>query len=132
MVHDLLMYCQNCIDNFCICILSCNFHFFSFFFFFFRSVWFCYQDDGGIIELFQESFLLFNIFKHFEKNRTSLVTQMIKNLPVMKETQIRPQDQEDSLEKGMTIHSSILVWRVLWTEEPGSLQSMESQRVKHD
>ena len=132
MIYDLLMHCQNFVGNFCICILSHNFYFFlSFFFFFFGSVWFCYQVDGGFIELYYESSLCFNIVKHFE-NRNSLVAQMIKNLPVMQETQVRSLDQEDTLEKGMATHSSILVQRVLWTEEPGSLQSTESQRIRHD
>ena len=52
---------------------------------------------------------------------------MIKNLPVMQETQIRSLGQKDSLEKGMATHSSILAWGIPWTEEPDMLQSMESQ-----
>ena len=58
----------------------------------------------------------------------SLVAQMVKNLPAMQETL----GQEDPLEKGMAIHSSILVWKIPWTEKPGGLQSMGSQRVGHD
>ena len=54
---------------------------------------------------------------------------MVKNLPTMQETQVRPPDQEDPLEKGMATHSSILPWRIPWTEEPGRLQSVGSQRV---
>ena len=54
------------------------------------------------------------------------------NLPAMHETQVRSLSQEDSLEKGMTTHSSIIVWEILWMEEPGRLQSMGSQRVGHD
>ena len=50
----------------------------------------------------------------------------------MQETQIQSLDQEDSLEKEMTTHSSILAWELPWTEEPGRLQSMGSQRVRHD
>ena len=57
---------------------------------------------------------------------------MVKNLPVMQETQVRSLGQEDPLEKGMAAHSSILVWRIPQTEEPGGLQSMGSQRVRHD
>ena len=49
---------------------------------------------------------------------------MVKNLPVMQETLVRSLGQEDSLEKGMATHSSILAWRIPWTEEPGGLQSM--------
>ena len=50
----------------------------------------------------------------------------------MLETQIRSLGQEDPLEKGMATHSSILAWRIPWTEEPGGLQSMEVQKVRHD
>ena len=62
----------------------------------------------------------------------SLVVQMIKNLPEMQETQVRSLDQDNPLEEGMATHSSILAWRIPWTEEPGGLQSMGSQRVRHD
>ena len=62
----------------------------------------------------------------------SLVAQMVKNLPAMQETGVWSWGQEDPLEKGMAIHSSILAWRIPWTEEPGGLQSMWLQRVKHD
>ena len=58
----------------------------------------------------------------------SLVVQMVKNLPAMKETWVQPLDWEDPLEKGMATHSSILAWRIPWTEEPGRLQSMGPQR----
>ena len=54
----------------------------------------------------------------------SLVAQMIKNLPAMQETQVQSLGWEDPLEKGMATHSSILAWRIPWTEEPGGLQSM--------
>ena len=57
---------------------------------------------------------------------------MVKNLPAMQETQVRSLDQEDSLEEGIVTHSSIPAWRIPWTEEPGGLQSMGSQRVRHD
>ena len=60
-----------------------------------------------------------------------MVAQMVKNLPAMQETQVQSLDQEDPLEKGMGTHSSILAWRIPWTEEPGGLQSMGSQRVRH-
>ena len=62
----------------------------------------------------------------------SLMVQMITNLPAMQETWVRPLGQEDPLEKGMATHSSILAWRISWTEEPGGLQSMELQRVGHN
>ena len=54
---------------------------------------------------------------------------MVKNPPAMQDTQVRSLGQEDPLEKEMTTHSSILAWRTPWTEEPGGLQSMGSQRV---
>ena len=59
----------------------------------------------------------------------SLVAQLVKNLPAMQETRFRFLGQEDPLEKEMATHSSILPWRILWTEEPGRLRSMVSQRV---
>ena len=58
--------------------------------------------------------------------------QKVKNLPVMWETGVQSLSQENSLEKGMATHSSIFAWRIPWTEEPGGLQSMGSQRVRHD
>ena len=57
---------------------------------------------------------------------------MLKNLPTMQETQVRSLGQEDPLEMEMAAHSSILAWEIPWTEEPGGLQSMGSQRVGHD
>ena len=57
---------------------------------------------------------------------------MVKNPPVVQETQVRSLGQEDSLEEDMTTHSSILAWKIPWTEEPGWLHSMESQKVRHD
>ena len=54
------------------------------------------------------------------------------NLPAMPKTQVRSLGWEDPLEKGMALHSSILAWRIPWTEVPGGLQSMESQRVGQD
>ena len=60
------------------------------------------------------------------------MAQTVKNLPAMQETQVRSLGQEDPLAKRMATHSSILAWRILWTEEPGGLQSMGSQRVRHD
>ena len=65
------------------------------------------------------------------KFRASLVAQLVKNLPAMQETQVQSLGWEDPLEKGMATYSSILAWRVLWTEEPGRLQSMGSRRTGH-
>ena len=53
---------------------------------------------------------------------------MVKNLSTMQETQVQSLDQEDILEKGKATHSSVLAWKILWTEEPGRLQSMGSQK----
>ena len=62
----------------------------------------------------------------------SLVAQMVGNLPAIQEMQIQSLGQEDPLEKGMATHSSILAWKIPWTEEPGGLQSMGLQRVRHN
>ena len=62
----------------------------------------------------------------------SLVAQMVKNLPAMQETQVGSLGQENPLEKGMATHSSILAWRIPWTEESGKLQSMGLQRAGHN
>ena len=62
----------------------------------------------------------------------SLVVQMVKNLPAMQEMWVRSLGWEDFLEKGMATHSSILAWRIPWTEEHGGLQSVGSQRVRHN
>ena len=62
----------------------------------------------------------------------SLVAPMIKNLPSIQETWVRSLGQKDPLEKGMATYSSILSWRIPWTEEPGRLQSRGSQRIGHD
>ena len=57
---------------------------------------------------------------------------MVKNSPAMQKTQVCSLGQEDPLEKGMDTYSSILAWKIPWTEEPGKLQSMESQRDRHN
>ena len=62
----------------------------------------------------------------------SLVAQRLKSLPAMQETWVRSLGQEDPLEKEMATHSSILVWRIPWTEELGGLQSTGSKRVGHN
>ena len=60
------------------------------------------------------------------------MAQTVKCLPTMWETQVQSLGQEDPLEKEMTTHSSTLVWKIPWTEDPGRLQFMGSQRVGHD
>jgi len=62
----------------------------------------------------------------------SLVTQTVKNLPTMRETWVESLGREDPLEKRMATHSSILAWRIPWTEEPGGLHSIGFQRVGHN
>ena len=57
---------------------------------------------------------------------------MVKNLPAKQEMQVQSLGREDSLEKEMATHCRILAWEIPWTEEPGGLQSMGSQRVRHD
>ena len=63
---------------------------------------------------------------------TLTVAQLVKNLPATQETWVQSLGREDPLEKGMATHSSILAWRIPWTEEPGGLQSTGSQRVECD
>jgi len=60
------------------------------------------------------------------------VAQRVKHLPAMWETWVQSLGPEDPLEKEMATHSSVLAWRIPWTEKPGGLQSMGSQRVGHD
>ena len=60
------------------------------------------------------------------------MAQLVKNLPAMWETGVRYLVRKDPLEKGMATHSSIPAWRIPWTEEPGGIQRMGSQRVGHD
>ena len=68
----------------------------------------------------------------FKVAHFSLVAQTVKRLSTMRESQVRSLGQEDPLEKEMAIHSSTIAWKIPWTEEPGRLQSMRSQRVGHD
>ena len=64
--------------------------------------------------------------------KTSLVAQMVKHLPKMRETRVQSLGWEDLLQKEMATHSSILAWKTPWTEKPGRLQFVGSQRVRHD
>ena len=68
----------------------------------------------------------------FHAQEASLVAQLVKNLPAVQETWVPPLGWEDPLEKRTATHCSTLAWRISWTEGPGGLQSMRSQRVKHD
>ena len=67
-----------------------------------------------------------------EYSWASLVAQLVKNPPAMRETWVRSLCQKDPLEEGVATHSSILAWRIPWTEESGGLQSMGSKRVGHN
>ena len=67
-----------------------------------------------------------------EESRTSLVAQTVKRLPTMRETRVRSLGGEDPLEKEIASHSSIHAWEIPWTEEPGRLQPVGSQRVGHN
>ena len=66
------------------------------------------------------------------KSIASLVAQIVKNLPTMQKTWVQSLDRDDPLGKRMATHSSILAWRIPWTEEQGRRQSMRSQRVERD
>ena len=65
-------------------------------------------------------------------NKDFPVAQVVKKLPVMQENRVQSLGQEDPLEKGMATLPSILAWRIPWTEEPGGLQSIGSQKIRHD
>ena len=69
---------------------------------------------------------------YYQSMQASLVAQTVKNLPALQETQVWSLGQVDPLEKGMATHSSILAWRIPWTEESGGPQSMGSLRVGCD
>ena len=73
-----------------------------------------------------------NNCQHLSGVWASLIAQSVKNLPAMQETRVPFLDREDPLEKEMAIHSNILAWKIPWTEEHGRLQSMGSQRVRHN
>ena len=68
----------------------------------------------------------------YSVTRTSIIAEMVKNLPVMRVTWVQSLGWEDPLEKGMATHSSILAWRIPWIEEPGGIRSMGSQRARQD
>ena len=74
----------------------------------------------------------FNVCLASRSSWASLVAQWVKRLPTVWETRVRPLGREDPLEKEMATHSSTLVWKIPWTEKPGRLQSMGSQRVRYD
>ena len=73
-----------------------------------------------------------NVYLEIDKCPASLVAQTVKNLSAMPETRVWSMGRKDPLEKEMVPHSSTIAWKIPWTEEPGRLQSMGSQRVGHD
>ena len=77
-------------------------------------------------------FIYFHTNLSYVRSCYPVVTQTVKNLSAIQETQVQSLGWEDPLEKGMATHSNILAWRIPWTEEPGRLQFMGSQRVGHD
>ena len=84
------------------------------------------------MEIATSSFTFLNLELVLPFAGASLVAQRIKHLPAMQETCVQSQGWEDPLEKEMATHSSILAWRIPWTEEPEGLQSTGLQRVGHD
>ena len=117
--------------------------FWGVFFLIINGCWILSKSFSAFIEMIMW-FLFFNLLIwwivlidfHILKNPyipgASLVAQLVKNLPAVQETWVWSLGWEDPLEKQMETHSSILAWKISWTEEPGGLQSMGSQRVRHD
>ena len=79
--------------------------------------------EGSIAPAIPEGYML---------KAASLAAQVVKAVPAMQETEVQALDQDDLLKEGMVTHSSILAWRIPWTEEPGGLQSKGLQRAGHD
>ena len=100
-------------------------------FFFFWSIT-CLSSFLGLPSCCSVSKSCLTLYNPIDCNRASLVAQMVKRLPAVQETRVRFLDSEDPLGKEMATHSSTLAWKIPWTEEPGRLQSMGSQRVRHD
>ena len=94
------------------------------------SLWNIYYFPDQRFQISPASWFLIIKNKHYPW--ISMMAQIVKNLPEMQETQVWSLGQEDPLEKGMTIYFGILAWRIPRREEPGRLQSIESQRVRHD
>ena len=83
------------------------------------------------VQLIAYGFVLFYFNEYFLFLRAFLVVRTVKKLPVMQETWARPLYQEDPLEKEMATHSSILAWKIPWADDPGGLQSIKLQRIRH-
>ena len=89
----------------------------------------------NVKEIHKKAYIYIYIYTHIHTHIhiwASLVAHTVKSLPAIQETEVRSLDWEDALEKEMATHSSTIAWKIPWTEEPGRLQSMESQRVRHD
>ena len=94
---------------------------------------FFFSQTIGVLEMFLKVWSINSfVFNWSIIDLGFLVAQMLKNLPAMQETLIWSMGWEDPLEKGMASHSSIPAWRIPWTQEPGRLPSMRSQRIRHD
>ena len=93
-------------------------------YFYFAVIWYSVHNMASLLILH----MLYILLAFW----TSLVAQMVKHLPIMWEIWVQSLGQEDLLEKEMATHSSILAWKIPWMEEPGRLQSMGSQRVRHN
>ena len=95
----------------------------------FDKLWFTGEGNGKPLQYSGlENPMNSMIISSVLNNGTSLVAQTVKNLTAMLENQVRSLGGEDALEKGMATHSTILAWRIPWTEEPGGLQSVGSQK----
>ena len=102
-----------------------------------KNIYFCFIDYAKAFDCMDHNKLWkilneMGIPDHLTRLQASLVAQTVKRLPTMWETRVRSLGWEDPLEKEMATHSSTLAWKIPWTEEPGRLQSMGSQRVGHD
>ena len=111
------------------------------FWYYFICIWELYSSlQGEYVFEFMLYFLFpfylwcwsFIYFYSTSGSKASLVAQTVKHLPTMWETRVRSLGQEDPLEKEMATHTSTLAWKIPWMEEPDRLQSMGSQRVRHD
>ena len=85
-----------------------------------------------IYDRFNHLFSRSHVRSHFRLIRTSLIAQLVKNLPPVQEMHVQSPGQEDPLEAGMATHSNIFAWRIPCTDEPGGLQPIGWQRVRHD
>ena len=95
-------------------------------------VWVFYEWERDIWLSIESNYLVNYYMSILYMFWVSPVAQMVKHLTAMQQTQVQSLDWENPLEKGMEIHSSTPAWKIPWTEEPGELQSMGSQRIGYD